>query len=106
MGNKSVLNVTTGEVEVLPMTPAEEAQAAISLAADNAAIAAANHPDQLETDCTNYLNGGGGKIDARKVLKAKFISDLAFRLGVAPGALTAQQLLNERNRIAAIYKSL
>lgn len=54
------------------------------------------------------LNGGAGSngIDIQKLLKAKFISDLAFRLNVAPGALTPAQLLAERNRIAAIYAAL
>lgn len=62
-------------------------------------------PDQLEVLCQGYLNGGGGA-DPRKLFKAKLVSDLAFRLGVAPGALTPAQLLAERNRIAAIYKNL
>ncbi len=62
--------------------------------------------DQLEADCLAYLNGGTGLIDLRKVLKAHVISCEAFRLGVAPGALTGAQLLSIRNRIAAIYKAL
>lgn len=63
--------------------------------------------DQLEAICQAWLNGvGNPAIDPRKVFKAKLISDLAFRLGVAPGALTGPQLLAERNRIAAIYKAL
>lgn len=53
------------------------------------------------------LNGGiGPNIDWRKLTKAKFISDLAHRLGKAPGALTGAELTGERNRIAAIYKAL
>lgn len=62
--------------------------------------------NELEADCQGYLNGGASQIDPRKVMKAKFISDLAFRLGKAPGALTNAELLAERNRIAAIYKTL
>lgn len=41
-----------------------------------------------------------------KVFRAKCISDLAFRLGKAPGALTAPELAAERDRIAAIFKAL
>lgn len=62
--------------------------------------------DQLEEQCKQALNGGAGPIDLRKLIKAKFISDLAFRLGKAPGALTAGELTTERNRLAAIYKAL
>ena len=62
--------------------------------------------DELEADCAAFLNGGAQRIDLRKVIKAKAISDEAYRLGVNPGALTAQQLQNLRARIAAIYKAL
>lgn len=48
---------------------------------------------------------GRAAIDAT-VLKAKVISDLAFRFGVAPGALSPAQIATERNRIAAIYAAL
>lgn len=63
-------------------------------------------PDELEAAALAALNGGGGLIDLGKLLKAKFISDLAFRLGVAPIALTPAQLAAERQRIANIYKAL
>lgn len=63
-------------------------------------------PEDLENDCRAALNGGTREINLMKLLKAKFISDLSWRLGVAPGNLTNQQLLSERNRIAAIYKAL
>lgn len=64
-------------------------------------------PEEIEAEVVAMLNGGiGPNIDWRKLLKAKFISDLAFRLGKPPGALTAQELSAERNRIAAIYKNL
>lgn len=64
-------------------------------------------PDEIEAEVVAMLNGGNGQnIDWRKLLKAKFISDLAHRLGKAPGALTAQELGAERNRITAIYKAL
>lgn len=46
------------------------------------------------------------RFDSDKMFKAKCISDLAFRLGKAPGALTALELQAERDRIAAIYKAL
>lgn len=61
---------------------------------------------EVEAAALAALNGGGMAIDIVKLLKAKFVSDLAFRLSVAPGALTALQLQNERARIAAIYKAL
>jgi hypothetical protein len=47
-----------------------------------------------------------GSFDSMKLIKAKTISDLAFRLGKAPGALTAAEIQAERDRIAAIYKAL
>lgn len=62
--------------------------------------------DELEADCLAYLNGGVGGIDLRKVIKAHVISCEAYRLGVNPGSLTAQQLQNIRARVAAIYKAL
>lgn len=45
-------------------------------------------------------------IDLFKLIKAKAISDEAYRLGIAPGALTSPQLASLRNRIAAIYAAL
>lgn len=64
-------------------------------------------PDELEAEVQAILNGGAGPhIEQLKLFKAKFISDLAFRLGVAPSALTGAQLAGERNRIAMIYKAL
>ena len=63
--------------------------------------------DELEIEVQQLLNGDDGvHIEWRKLLKAKFVSDLAWRLGVAPTALTGPQLVAERNRIAAIYKAL
>jgi hypothetical protein len=46
------------------------------------------------------------RVNAQRLFKAKCISDLAFRLNKAPGALTAGELSAERDRIAAIYKAL
>lgn len=60
----------------------------------------------FETVCQNALTNGDSRVDLRRLLKAKFISDLAWRLGVAPGSLTNAQLLAERDRIANIYKNL
>lgn len=60
----------------------------------------------LENDCLAALNGGAARIDVQKLMKAKVVSDLAFRLGVAPGALTVAQILAERTRLATIYKAL
>lgn len=61
-----------------------------------------------DAECRVALDALGTqpKVDLWKVVKAKAISDLAFRLGVAPGALTGTQIANERNRIAAIYAAL
>lgn len=46
------------------------------------------------------------RFDTDKLFRAKCISDLAWRLGKNPGALTSAELLAERNRIANIYKAL
>lgn len=62
--------------------------------------------DQKEEDAKEALNGGVPQIDILRLLKAKFVSDLAWRLGKAPGALTGAELTAERNRIAAIYKAI
>jgi len=63
-------------------------------------------PEQLEVAAIAALNGGEGSVNVLKLLKAKFISDLAFRLNKAPGSLTTIELQNERARIASIYKNL
>ena len=62
--------------------------------------------DDFEVVCLNALNGGDPRIDLRRILKAKFISDLAWRLGKPPAQLTTDELMAERNRIAAIYKNI
>ena len=41
-----------------------------------------------------------------RAFRAKCISDLAFRLGVAPGTLTPTQIQAERTRIKAIADAL
>lgn len=46
------------------------------------------------------------QFDGNKVMRAKAISDLAWRLGKAPGSLTAPEIAAERLRIITIYKSL
>lgn len=72
-----------------------------------AAIVAGPTADELGAEVIAALNGGAHRnLDPYKLLKAKFISDLAHRLGKAPGALTGAELAAERNRIAAIYKAL
>lgn len=63
-------------------------------------------PEELEADALAALNGGAKRVDMMKLLKAKFISDLAWRLGKAPGTLTALEIAAERQRIANIYKAL
>lgn len=54
---------------------------------------------ELETQCQQ-------RFDADKLFRAKCLSDLAFRLGKAPGQLTATDIENERARLAAIYRAL
>jgi hypothetical protein len=81
------------------------------LQSDNAEVVAYFNPpatsqNDLEAAAIAALNGGGLPINLTKLLKAKFVSDLAFRLGKAPAALTGSDLTAERNRIAAIYKNL
>jgi hypothetical protein len=44
--------------------------------------------------------------NAERLFKAKCISDLAFRLGKAPGALTGAELQAERTRIKNIADAL
>lgn len=61
---------------------------------------------ELEADALSALNGGAGRIDTLKLIKAKVLSDLAFRLGKLPGALTLAEINAERQRIANIYKAL
>lgn len=46
------------------------------------------------------------RFDADSLFKAKCISDLAFRLGKAPGQLTPTELNTERDRIAAIFGAM
>lgn len=62
--------------------------------------------DQREAECIAAMNGGGGRIDMRKLIIAKCVSDEAYRLGKAPGTLTGAELAGIRARIAAIYKAL
>lgn len=62
-------------------------------------IAPAPTPEQLEQLCRDQF-------DSDKLFRAKCLSDLAFRLGKSPSALTAAEVTAERNRIAAIYRNL
>lgn len=62
--------------------------------------------DEHEQIAAGALNGGDYRADLMRLLKAKFISDLAFRLGKAPGALTPAELQAERTRIANIYRNI
>lgn len=83
-----------------------------ALADDHPDIIAYENPpppsqNDLEADAAAALNGGSApRIDMAKLLKAKMVSDLAFRLGKPPATLTGAELTAERNRIAAIYKAL
>lgn len=69
--------------------------------------------DQAKADYEARIASGQDKADAAqsaldgdKLFLAKCVSDLAFRLGKNPGQLTAEELRNERDRIANIYKAL
>lgn len=62
--------------------------------------------EDREAECLAALNGGATNIDLQKLIKAKAISDEAYRLGKPPGQLTAQELTALRSRIANIYKAL
>lgn len=61
-----------------------------------------------EADCVASFNGGVpvGTLDIFKLVKAKALSDLAYRLGKAVGQLTNQEITTERDRLASIYKAL
>lgn len=83
----------------------DAAQAAID-AFDIATAQQGLPADEKEADCLAALNGGSGRIDLQKLIKAKAISDEAYRLGKSPGQLTAQELNALRSRIANIYKAL
>lgn len=63
---------------------------------------------QQMTDAVNGVFVGvlDPNIDVLKLVRAKAISDLAFRLGKAPGALTAAEIAAERTRISNIYAAL
>lgn len=65
--------------------------------------------DDQENVCKAYLDGQSPVapiFNLRRAFIAKAISDEAYRLGKAPGALTQTELANVRSRIAAIYKNL
>mgnify|MGYP001573017171 CR=1 FL=1 len=73
--------------------------------ADVVAFLAPKDASYHEAQCIAALNVGGA-IDVLRVLKAKALSDEAYRLGKPPGQLTAQELAAMRQRIANIYKAL
>lgn len=65
--------------------------------------------DEHEQACKDFLNGAitiQPYFNLRRAFVAKAISDEAYRLGKAPGALTGAELSALRARIAAIYKAL
>jgi hypothetical protein len=65
----------------------------------------AEYEAYLASDAPRIKEAQDG-FEAMKLFKAKAISDLAFRLGKSPGALTAEDIRAERDRIVAIYKAL
>lgn len=76
-------------------------------AASAALLAVPDQPTAAESEADALAAfSGGGQADLRRLLLAKAISDEAYRLGKAPGAVTAQELSALRQRIANIYKAL
>lgn len=69
------------------------------IAAKSAGEIAAGQTAVIDADAAQQFDGA-------KMLKAKGLSDLAWRLGKAPGALTPAEIAAERTRIIAIYKAL
>lgn len=61
---------------------------------------------EKEASCLAALNEGATRINLQNLIKAKAISDEAYRLGKPPPQLTAQELQALRQRIANIYKVL
>lgn len=104
IGNRS--DKTTWNIDFAEAaTPQQRtaAQAVIDAFDVNAAYPSAQ---QLEDACKAAFNAGGGNVDLFKLVKALAIDREAYRLGKAPGALTAGELASLRDRIAAIYKAL
>lgn len=85
----------TWAVQFLPQaTAAHRTQAASIVGSFNA-----DDPAHADTELAQRFDGD-------RLFKAKAISDLAFRLGKAPGALTPAEIAAERTRIVNIYKAL
>lgn len=91
---------------VLLATDTERDAAVAATAAEAATNALESHPNTLEANCVAALNGSAAKIDIRKLIIAKAVSDEAYRLAKAPGALTGGELSALRARIANIYKAI
>lgn len=67
----------------------------------------AKTPAEVDATKTALVDAAAGAaFDFNKLFRAKAVSDLAWRLGVAPAALTPAQIAAERTRILNIYKAL
>lgn len=62
--------------------------------------------DQREQLAKDAIQTGEGNVKTLKLLKAICVSNLAWRLNKAPADVTNPELAAERDRIAAIYKTL
>ena len=69
-------------------------------------IAAKSGAEITATQDAAKSTEAGQAFDTLKVVQAVALSNLAARLGKAPGALTAADISAERTRIIAIYKAL
>lgn len=69
-------------------------------------IAVKSAPEIAATQTAQQDAAAAEAFDTAKAIKAVALSNLAARLGKAPGALTNAEINAERTRILAIYKTL
>ncbi len=101
IGNAQAAGLVLVEHEFLTL---DDAEFGVAL---NAQIASeAPDADQREQAAKDAIQFGEGNIRMLKLLKAICVSNLAYRLNKAPGAVTNPELATERDRIAAIYRNL
>lgn len=108
---KTITDKTKWRIDFAPEATAEQRASAQSTLDAFDVTAASAPPSDVEKElaCKDYLNGATSiawHLSIRKVLIAKAVSDEAYRLGKAPGALTVPELQALRQRIANIYKAL
>ncbi len=89
----------TWAVQFLPNATAQQQTQAAGIVATFDPVDPAVVSAQLDVEAATVY-------DMNRLFKAKVVSDLAFRLSKAPGALTSAEIAAERTRILNIYKSL